>query len=99
MLTTNEEENSFLFEELYKAHKFINFTKECKTNDQLALLEVLAEKRHGKFVKKKKVYRKQTFTNNYLKFQSFYSKRKKIVNKSYPCYHYDVTYSSTWNKL
>ena len=29
VLTTNEEENSLLFEELNKAYKFINFTKEC----------------------------------------------------------------------
>ena len=76
VLTTNEEENSLLYEELNKAHKFINFTKECEANNQLAFLDVLVEKRDGKFITK--VYRKPTFTNNYLNFQSFCSNCRKI---------------------
>ena len=76
MLTTHKEENSLSFEELSKAHKYINFTKECESNNQLAFLDVLVEKREGKFITK--VYRKPTFTNNYLNFQSFCSNRRKF---------------------
>ena len=63
VLTTNEEEHSLLFEEINKAHKSTNSTKECEANNQLTFLDVLVEKRDGKFITK--VYGKPTFTNNY----------------------------------
>ena len=52
VLTTNEEEHSLLFEELNKPHKSINFTKECEANNQLAFVDVLVEKKDGKFITK-----------------------------------------------
>ena len=73
VLTTNEKEHSLLFEELNKAHKSI---KECEVDNQLAFLDVLVEKRDGKFITK--IYRKPTFTNNYLNFLFFCSNLRKI---------------------
>ena len=76
IITTSEEENNLLFIELNKAHQSIKFTKESETSNQLSFLDVLIVKKDRKFTTK--VYRKPTFNNNYLNFQSFCSKRRKI---------------------
>ena len=64
------------FLELNKAYQSIKFTKESETSNQLSFLDVLIVKKDRKFTTK--VYRKPTFNNNYLNFQSFCSKRRKI---------------------
>ena len=70
------EENKLLFQKLNEAHKAIKFTNECEANNQLSFLDVLVVKQEGIF--KTKVYRKPVFTNNYLNFQSYCSKLRKI---------------------
>ena len=76
VITSCEQDNKLLFQELNEAREAIKFTNECEANNQLAFLDVLVVKQDDQF--KTKAYRKPTCTNNYLNFLSFYSKHRKI---------------------
>ena len=75
MLGKDEKEINKLFSVLNKTHSSIIFTPEKENNDELAFLEVLVKRRKNQFLTS--VYRKKTFTGNYLNFHSFCSMKRK----------------------
>ena len=66
IITKSEKFNLKLSEKLNNVHEVISFTKETGVNNQLQFLHVLIKKRRDKTI----VYRKLTFTGQYLNFQS-----------------------------
>ena len=67
--------SDLLFERLNSLHSAIKFTKENEENDQILFLDVLIKRNDNKFITS--TFRKP-FTGQYLNFQSFCSKRRKI---------------------
>ena len=60
---------------LNKTHSSIKFTSEKENKDELAFLDVLVKRHKNQFLTT--VYRKKTFTGNYLNFHSFCSMKRK----------------------
>ena len=67
--------SNLLFERLNSLHSAIKFTKENEENDQISFLDVLIKRKDNKFITS--IFRKP-FTGQYLNFQSYCSKRRKI---------------------
>ena len=57
-------------------HRTIKFTREIELNSQIDFLDVLIKKTNDKFLTT--VYRKTTFKDNYLNFQSHCNKWRKV---------------------
>ena len=57
-------------------HNAVKLTKEIEVNNQLSFLDVLIKRKDDKFITS--VFRKPTFTGQYLNFQSCCSKRRNI---------------------
>ena len=75
VLGKDEEEIDELFNVLNKTHSSIKFTSEKENNDELVFLGVLVKRHKAQFLTS--VYRKKTFTGNYLNFHSFCSMKRK----------------------
>ena len=65
--------NSLLFERLNSLQRAIKLTKE---NNQISFLDVLFKRNDNKFITS--IFRKPSFTGQYLNFQSYCSRRRKI---------------------
>ena len=59
-----------------ETHDAIDFTSEKENNNEISYLDVLVKRRGDKFVTT--VFRKETFSGNYLNFQSHCSLKRKI---------------------
>ena len=75
VLGKDEEEIDELFNVLNKTHSSIKFTSEKENKDELAFLDVLVKRHKNQFLTT--VYRKKTFTGNYLNFHFFCSMKRK----------------------
>ena len=69
-------DNKAIFEKLISLHEKICFTREVEENNQLPFLDIMIIKDKTKFLTK--IYRKTTFTGQYLNYQSFCSKKRKV---------------------
>ena len=69
-------DNEAITEKLNSLHEKICFTREVQENNQFPFLDIMIIKDKTKFLTK--IYRKTTFTGQYLNYQSFYSKKRKI---------------------
>ena len=67
--------SDLFFERLNSLHNAITFIKENEENGQISFLDVLIKRNDNKFITS--IFRKP-FTGQYLNFQSYCSKRKKI---------------------
>ena len=67
--------SSLSFEMLNSLHSAIKLTKENEENNQISFLDVLIKRNYNKFITS--IFRKP-FIGQYLNFQSYCSKRKKI---------------------
>ena len=76
VISKTESENEDIFQKLNSLHKKISFTKEVEENNQLPFLDILIIKDKTSFLTN--VYRKTTFTGQYLHYQSFCSKKRKV---------------------
>ena len=76
IISNSEKVSSLLFDKLNSIHNSIKFTKEIEINNQLSFLDVLIKRKDDKFITS--VFRKPTFTGQYLNFLSYCSKRRKI---------------------
>ena len=75
ILGKDEKEVDDLFSDLNKAHPSIKFTLEKENNNELPFLDVLVKRQNQKFLTS--VFRKKTFTGNYLNFHSFCGIKRK----------------------
>ena len=76
IISNSEKVSSLLFDKLNSVHNSIKFTKEIETNNQLPFLDVLIKRKDDKFITS--IFRKPTFTGQYLNFLSYCSRRRKI---------------------
>ena len=76
VISQSEEVNEALFCKLNALHEKISFTKEVEINNQIPFLDILITKSKAKFLTS--LYRKPSFTGQYLHFQSFCTKKRKI---------------------
>ena len=67
--------NEALFCKLNMLHEKISFTKDVEINDQIPFLDILITRSKAKFLTS--VYKKPSFTGQYLHFQSFCTKKRK----------------------
>ena len=58
-----------------KTHSSVTFTVEKENNDELSFLDVRVKRQNNQFLTS--VYRKQTFTGEYLNYHSFCSMKRK----------------------
>ena len=72
----NEEDCNIFLSHLNSLHPSLRFTYEKESNHSLPFLDVLVERQDSKFLTS--VYRKPTFTGNYLRWNSFSPKKRKI---------------------
>ena len=76
VISQSEEVNEALFSKLNALHEKISFTKEVEINNQIPFLDILITKSKAKFLTS--LYRKPSFTGQYLHFQSFCTRKRKI---------------------
>ena len=76
VLVKNEMLMEKFFDILNNAHSSIKFTMEKENNNELAYLDVIIKRKNNRFLTS--VFRKKTFTGNYLNFQSSCSVKRKI---------------------
>ena len=76
ILFNNKEECDEMFTSFNRLHPSIKFTQETEVNNTLPFLDVLVERRNGEFVTS--VYRKNTFTGQYVNFQSYCTQKRKV---------------------
>ena len=76
VISQSEIVNDALFRKLNALHEKISFTKEVEINSQIPFLDILITKSKVKFLTS--LYRKPSFTGQYLHFQSFCTKKRKI---------------------
>ena len=76
VVTENERELDNFYKLLNETHDSINFTCEKENNNEISYLDVLVKRRNTKFVTT--VFRKVTFTGNYLNFQLNCGFKRKI---------------------
>ena len=74
---SNEDECDLVLDSLNSLHPCLRFTFEKESNLALPFLDVLVEKSPSKFITS--IYRKPTFTGQYLRWNSF-SPRKRKTN-------------------
>ena len=72
---SNEDECDLFFDSLNSLHPSLRFTFENKSNLTCPFLEVLVEKSSSKFITS--IYRKPTFTDQYLRWNSFSPRKRK----------------------
>ena len=72
----NEEECNTFLTHLNSLHPSLRFTYEKKSNHSLPFLNMLVERYDSEFLTS--VYRKPTFTDQYLRWNSFSPKKQKI---------------------
>ena len=72
----NNEEHCNFFTHLNSLHPLLRFTYEKESNHSLPFLDVLVERHDSQFLTS--VYRKPTFTGQYLRWNSFCSQKQKI---------------------
>ena len=73
---SNEQDCNTFFIQLNSLHPSLCFINEKKSNHSLAFLDVLVERHDSEFLTL--VYRKPTFTGQYLHWNSFSSQKRKI---------------------
>ena len=76
VISNSREDNYALFKNLNGLHEAISFTKEEENNNILPFLDILIIRESNRFLTT--VHRKATFTGQYLHFQSFCSKKRKV---------------------
>ena len=81
---SNEDEYNIFLDSLNSLHPSLRFTFEKESNLALPFLDVLVEKSPSKFITS--IYRKPTFTGQYLRWNSF-SPRKRKTNLSLTLTH------------
>ena len=72
----NEEDCNTFFTQFNSLHPSLHFTYEKESNHSLPFLDVLVERHDSKFLTS--VYRKPTFTGQYLRYNSFSLQKRKI---------------------
>ena len=72
----NEDDCNAFLSHLNSVHPFLRFTHEKESNHSLPFLDVLVERRDSEF--STSVYRKPTFTGQYLRWNSFSPHKRKI---------------------
>ena len=72
----NDEDCNTFFTQLNSLHPSLRFTYEKKSNYSLPFLDVLVERHDSEFLTS--VYRKPTFTGQYLRWNSFSPQKRKI---------------------
>ena len=72
----NEEDCNNFFIQLNSLHPSLRFTYEKESNHSLPFLDVLVERHDSEFLTS--VYRKPTFTGQYLRWNSFSPQKRKI---------------------
>ena len=75
VISQSEKVNETLFCKLNALHEKISFTKEVEINSQIPFLDILIKKGKERFLTS--LYRKPSFTRQYLHFPSFCTKKKK----------------------
>jgi len=73
----NERECGLFLEHLNSLHPSLQFTFEKEFNQSLPFLDVMVEKSPSKFVTS--VYRKPTFTGQYIRWNSFNPQKRKTI--------------------
>ena len=76
ILFENKQECEEMFTAFNSLHPSIKFTQEAEEDDSLPFLDVLVRRKDNKFLTS--VYRKTTFTGQYVNFQSYCTKRRKV---------------------
>ena len=76
VLFPSQLEASEFHKSLNKLHDALQFTKEVETNNKLPFLDVLVEHANGEMITS--VYRKDTFTGQYMRWNSFAPKQRKL---------------------
>ena len=76
VISKTRKNNEVLFDELNGLHNKISFTREIEENNELPFLDILITKNNNNFLTS--IHRKNTFTGQYLNYNSFCSKRQKI---------------------
>ena len=72
----NKQECDEMFEAFNNLHQSIKFTQEAEINNSLPFLDVRVTRNDDKFLTS--VFRKNTFTGQYINFQSYCTKRRKV---------------------
>ena len=72
---SNEDKCDLFLDSLNSLHPSLHFYFEKESNLALSFLDVLVEKSHSKFITS--IYRKPTFTGQYLRWNSFSSRKRK----------------------
>ena len=75
VISKTESENEAIFQKLNSLNEKISFTREVEKNNQLPFLDILITKDKTNFLTN--VYRKTTFTGQYLHYQLFVVRNKK----------------------
>ena len=76
VLFKNKDDCARMFKDFNELHPSISFTMEPEENNRLPFLDVLVHRVDEQFVTS--VYRKRTFTGQYVNFQSHCSRKRKI---------------------
>ena len=78
VISQSEKANEILFHKLNSLHEKISFTKEVEINSETPFLDILIKKSKESFLTS--LYRKPSFTGQYLHFQSFCTKKEPNKN-------------------
>ena len=76
VISQTEKKNEALFSKLNSLHEKISFTKEIEQDNQIPFLDILITRGEEKFLTN--IYRKPSFTGQYLHYQSFCTKKRKV---------------------
>ena len=76
ILFRSKEECMKMFEEFNNLHQSISFTMEEEQNGCLAFLDVMVRRNHSQFITS--LYRKKTFSGQYINYLSHCSRKRKI---------------------
>ena len=76
ILFRNKDECEKMFADFNNLHPSIKFTLESEENNKLPFLDILVERNNGEFLTS--IYRKSTFTGQYINYHSFGTIKRKI---------------------
>ena len=76
VLFNNKEECKNMFDDFNRMHPSIKFTLETENDNKLSFLDILMERKDDKFYTS--VFRKKTFTGQYVNYHSYCSDKRKI---------------------
>jgi hypothetical protein len=76
VIVRNRDEMETLFQQLNSLHPNLRFTNEVEVDNKLPFLDVMVERRDTTYTTS--VYRKPTFTGQYVRWDSFCDKRRKV---------------------